>query len=969
MTTAYTNQISFRGRGDSVALNSTTFDYSLNTGWSQNVDEPFRVRFEVQETNNKNANITGQLYYRRNGGSWTLVSATSSVVKAVASSQFSNGASTTNILPSGLGTFAGGYGIWTGVSPSSVLLSNTHLEHEYSIQIVGADVNNGDTIELEIDAGSLNAYTYVPSITAVVPVDNDMVSQDIFSGVPTIDTPTLVQNALSSQDILSGVPAIDQPTADQASPYTDYQINSSAFHTAWMAHSKVFCDGNDNLYIFFVDATTMGEVCAVKSSNGGQTWSEVDSANRPDGNGGTWGDIASIRAVQDGDVIHLASFYGTELAYHRFNTSDNASADQWAVVDTGVMAFTDTGFEYGLDICLQSDGDLLIISNGENERDFPGGECVIYHYSQNNGSTWTNDQTLSNTNGDNIGGFCVVGENNKIHLTWKGEGDANYYHQSLADVTGTPTTKEDLSDYTVPGTPNYAMTNLIYYDDDGDEKIIMVGVDDSFYPRSTFVVNDGTPAASESVVATAVFRSMEDTSSAHYTAHDLNVLGKKLYYIFSDATDQDIYLVTNDDQAGWGTPEEIINGTTAEFLSSGIYVRDGNNRLGIFWMLPTTHETRFVEIDLGAVADDNDMVAQDIFAEDPTIDQATLAQLFGLTAQDIFADPPTVDQATLDQNILTSQDAFLGVPTIDQPTANQTGVNECTAQDITSGIPTIDQATLSLIQALTSQDITSGVPAVDQSVLAQLFDLIAQDIFGSDPAIDLATLAQIFALVSQDITSGVPTIDQPTANQSGVNECTAQDITAGIPTIDQPNLILTQALSAQDITGTPGTIDEPTIAVAQALIASDVYSGVPVVDESAISQTFSLTSQDIVSGVPIIDTPTITQTPALEAQDITLGVPVIDKPSLSADQSLSAQDITMGVSVIDKPMLLDADELWMEDIVLGVPTITTGDFGMWWYTPEERVLVISQEVRTLAVEAEDRTYKIPFEDRTVKVER
>jgi len=815
----------------------------------------------------------------------------------------------------------------------------------------------------------------VPTIDKPVLVQNAIVSKDLFFGVPTIDKPTLEQasNDLTAKDITSGVPTIDKATCNQAGSYTDYQIDDNDYLIPEMSHAGIICDSNDNLYLFLKPTSNGRYLACMKSSNGGQTWAEVDSSNRPDSNGLVWASICNVAIVQDGSQIHIATFHtDSHVAYHRFNMSDNASPDTWDVTDVSIMGFTDTGGEGGVSLVMQSDGDLLVVSNGQNERDFTGSESVVYHYSQNGGSTWTSDQTLSNTDNDNIGGFACVGESNKIHMTWKGEGALNYYHQSLSDVTGTPTTKEDLSDYTVADTPNYGHAQLVYVDNDGDETIVFAGLNSTFYPRSTKVINDGTPSASEQIINNTVFRSMFGTSSAHYAAMSLCSQGKSLYFVFADTTDQDIYLVRNTDLGGWGSAEEIIDGTTAEFLSSGIYVRDGYYRLGIFWQITTTYETRFVEVTLGSATVDNDLVAKDLYAAAPTIDKPILVQnalvskditsgvptvdkptvshaQFDLVSKDITAGVPTIDKATLVltqaiiskdlrsgvptidkpdliQNALVSKDTTFGAPTIDKATLAQ--IFALVPKDLTGGMPTIDKGTLAQIFALTSKDIASGIPTIDKGTLGQKFDLTSKDITSGVPTIDKPALVQN-ALVSKDIRSGVPTIDKPTANQAAAgNDLAAKDITLGVPTIDKPTLVLTQDIVSKDITFGIPTVDKPTL-VQNALVSKDVTSAAPTIDKTTLAQLFGLTANDITAGVPTIDKPSLVQN-ALVSKDVTAAAPTVEKSTLAqlGINEMLAQDIAFGLPTIDKPTLTLVQAITSKDVVGTPPTIDKPSIGL-----------------------------------------
>src|SRR3990167_6402837 len=105
-----------------VNLHTTHFRFGINElaesthGWHAaqdvspaqgviDVDTTFLLRFTVQETGGTAAGNTDQQFqYRLNGGTWTNITTTSAVAKAVTTTVFANGADLTKRL-SGTGTF------------------------------------------------------------------------------------------------------------------------------------------------------------------------------------------------------------------------------------------------------------------------------------------------------------------------------------------------------------------------------------------------------------------------------------------------------------------------------------------------------------------------------------------------------------------------------------------------------------------------------------------------------------------------------------------------------------------------------------------------------------------------------------------------------------------------------------------------------------------------------------------------
>jgi hypothetical protein len=166
------SQKTFQGRDDSQSLNSATFTYDVNTGWTQLVDVVFRVRFTVQEVGNVAGASTYNLYYSLNGGTYTKVTASSAPIQYALSGQYADKAATTKVLD-GTGTFVGGQGLETSVDTDSIsLAASGNTEVEFCLVIPNAGVADGDTIALRVrraTSTALYSYTNTPSLLVSEP--------------------------------------------------------------------------------------------------------------------------------------------------------------------------------------------------------------------------------------------------------------------------------------------------------------------------------------------------------------------------------------------------------------------------------------------------------------------------------------------------------------------------------------------------------------------------------------------------------------------------------------------------------------------------------------------------------------------------------------------------------------------------------------------------------------------------------
>lgn len=131
----------------------------------------FLLRFCEQVTT-AISNVDAQFQYNKNAAGWVNITTTSSVVKAVAVNAFTDGQACTKRL-SGTGTFeTSGAGCTedglSGGSANDIVL-NGNSETEAGLQVVFADVVNGDTIQFRLTSPDATmSYAVTPTLTIVI---------------------------------------------------------------------------------------------------------------------------------------------------------------------------------------------------------------------------------------------------------------------------------------------------------------------------------------------------------------------------------------------------------------------------------------------------------------------------------------------------------------------------------------------------------------------------------------------------------------------------------------------------------------------------------------------------------------------------------------------------------------------------------------------------------------------------------
>lgn len=184
------------------------------------LDTPFLIRFAIWETGGSNAlNLVQQFQYSRNGGTWTDITTTSTVVKSVAVGAFTNGQNCTQRL-SAHGTFeSSGAGCTEDGSSggnANDLQANGSTETECGIQIISTDVEQGDDIEFRVRVtGPTTTIAYDTSPHAFVPVSKAPASASLsISGTQPTRLTNHIRAAVLGAVVLAGL----IPTATVAAP-------------------------------------------------------------------------------------------------------------------------------------------------------------------------------------------------------------------------------------------------------------------------------------------------------------------------------------------------------------------------------------------------------------------------------------------------------------------------------------------------------------------------------------------------------------------------------------------------------------------------------------------------------------------------------------------------------------------------------------------------------------------------------
>jgi hypothetical protein len=173
------DQVAYRGYADDAAMGSATPKANQNVGWTQVVDQNFRIRFEIQQTTTYASEACSvECQYNLNGGAWGAADNTTNVIQTATSPHVTNQAATVDTLTAGTGTFVTGRFIeapdWASNSIS--FPASGHTEVEFCLKIIAADVVHNDEIQLKasrVAGGDFEAWSQIATVTVSESADTN----------------------------------------------------------------------------------------------------------------------------------------------------------------------------------------------------------------------------------------------------------------------------------------------------------------------------------------------------------------------------------------------------------------------------------------------------------------------------------------------------------------------------------------------------------------------------------------------------------------------------------------------------------------------------------------------------------------------------------------------------------------------------------------------------------------------------
>lgn len=352
-------------------------------------------------------------------------------------------------------------------------------------------------------------------------------------------------------------------------------------------HSPPFKSSAGNFYAVAAINGTDSHVNVYKTSDpASDSWAAQDTADRPNMDGFVTNGYTVVSAVQDADVIHIATHReGTASStfgyhYHTFNMA----TDQWAIDELIEALGPVVGFAPWISIAVRGDGDVIVAYAGLTDGNM-GDQKERVDVDIRNGS-WSGPTSLDAAGDIHYGTpNCVLGTSDGVHITWQRSiNTTNDPPISWLDTQGrTLDSGDSLS--AVDTTTGLSAADMLganvvlTYDDGGTQRVISTAINQNNTVRTSLGIETSGDIDLSAGVSTENFTTTAGTfTNGEVGIHTWTELDGVLYCLFSGGgtigVDQDLwYSTSSNDGQDWDTPTEEIDAITVNFISANIYVR------------------------------------------------------------------------------------------------------------------------------------------------------------------------------------------------------------------------------------------------------------------------------------------------------------------------------------------------------------------------------------------------------------
>jgi hypothetical protein len=303
-----------------------------------------------------------------------------------------------------------------------------------------------------------------------------------------------------------------------------------------------------SLYFLMEPAETYNVLMAVKSADGGQTWQEVDGANRP-----ATDDLEGLGSTVHDGTIHVLHQVDDGVVHHAFRMAGaSGDPDAWVVRDDTVATPGEPPVQVAT-VAARSDGSLVGVY---------GSPSGLRYAIRSPEGTWGEEQRIPRQTGDPLSGpQAVRGAGDAVHLAYTRR-DGTAWHRRILPDGSLSEAQQLASDLGTTEADVGAILPLVHLAESNTTVIVYRTRDGRLRERR--VQADGTLTPPRLVTDRPVVQNAVDSDQA---GADAVAIGGAVHVLFIDEASRHVYHTrTTDAGDAWSPATLRVEGVNAQWV-------------------------------------------------------------------------------------------------------------------------------------------------------------------------------------------------------------------------------------------------------------------------------------------------------------------------------------------------------------------------------------------------------------------
>lgn len=520
VTTAFAPDLqwlAFRVRSDANAGLNADAGWAAEENASAEIlyDQPFRFRVQVKATMSPPEGHVLSLQYRQAGQSW---------------------------LPVGFAKFP--YPDFA-TPVLSVIETPAYPHGAETERLLGAiDINWDDGAGINAVAATLVWRTVNDALEWEWP----LVIRRFSDGPTFADNNTLFE--------LRVVDGSGRPLPGHAS--AELQLTAPAYHLGGTfvetpARLGPYQSDTGHLYFFMEPSETDNRFMAVKSTDFGQSWREVDGNNRPD-----TGDLEGVASVKTGSTIHIIHQISEEVFYHAFEM-DGAQAGEgvWRVNSQNIATPQEPPTQFA-DLVARSDGSLVTLY---------GGSTRLFLQVRSAAGAWGEPIEIDvDVAPDLSGPVLVAGPDDTVTMAYTGRDGSGFVRHLFPD--GSLSARQMFSsNLGSSDAENGAIVPMVVLPESGETVLVYREQSGLLYERRFSRNAELTQA-----VQIAPLAVVTNAIDSEQVGADLIVHGSTLHLLFIEMQSRSVFHVYSTAPGVWSQPQAIVEGIQGGWVRGSVHL-------------------------------------------------------------------------------------------------------------------------------------------------------------------------------------------------------------------------------------------------------------------------------------------------------------------------------------------------------------------------------------------------------------